>query len=189
MSEQMLIGTPDIKGAAHERVIRQQRKAEFNDTFLVSSSSTLRISRFASARHSGSGNMEEDKSPFEKTDSFKQQRVQCVCGRGLQAAGEELCLRCLEEEKTEKHQGKVYRMMQCNTKLKKYWLSLEGQELFTYRREEDMDPKQSLFLKNVQLREEACISVDKAPVYSFSLFHTLKKRRYYVSTEEERGWR
>ena len=77
-------------------------------------------------------------------------------------------------------------MMQCNTKLKKYWLSLEGQELFTYRREEDADPKQSLFLKNLQIRDETCISVDSKPVYSFSIFHTLKKRRYYVNTEEER---
>ena len=81
------------------------------------------------------------------------QRVYCICGRGLKVAGEESCTICNDDQNS-RYEGKVYRMMPCNTKLKKYWLRLEGQELFTYRRDDDPDPKQSLFLKNISIREE-----------------------------------
>ena len=84
-------------------------------------------------------------------------------------------------------QGIVYRMMPCNTKMKKYWLKLSGIELLTYRREEDEEPKQSMSLKNVFIKEESKFELSTGKVlFAFSILHSLKKRKYFIDGEEER---
>ena len=73
-------------------------------------------------------------------------------------------------------------------KLKKYWMQLVGQELFTYKNPESTEAKSVHIMKNVFVKEEKPHRLENdSEIFAFSLIYPQKKRSYFLLTMEDRN--
>ena len=142
-----------------------------------------------SAKEKFTSEIQSPTSFLEKEES-KISRI-CICERNELEEGKEYCSEWEEHSHTVAKKGYMYRKTKDKSKIKKYWYTLTGTEMYFYKNEESKTHKTMHSMQGIYISEEEIEKMTDASGKSLNLFPIKlifphKYRMYYFMSKEER---
>jgi hypothetical protein len=115
----------------------------------------------------------------------------CTCGRSEIIEGKEYCEECEDNSGNCLVKGYMYRKTKDKSKIKKYWYTVIGSEMYSYKNEDSKNHKTMHSMGGVYISEEEEEKMKDADGKSLSLYPIKlvfphKYRLYYFTENEER---
>jgi len=177
IERQATIKESDFEASVNKDAIRKQNLVTLKlDT-------TSHDETFTSEIQSPTNFLEKEESKVSKI---------CVCGRNEIAEGKDYCSVCEEQSHETSIKGYMYRKTKDKSKIKKYWYTIIGHEMYSYKSEESKTHKTMHSMAGVYITEEPVENMGNdskksLPLYPIKLIFPHKYRMYYFMEKEDQG--
>jgi len=116
----------------------------------------------------------------------------CVCGRNELEEGNEYCDECNSTADSIQMKGYMYRKTKDKSRIKKYWYTIVGNEMYSFKNEESKTHKTMHSMNGVYISEEPSESMNDSSgksltLYPIKLVFPHKYRMYYFMDKSDRA--
>jgi Ca2+-binding EF-hand superfamily protein len=115
----------------------------------------------------------------------------CTCGRNELVEGKDYCAECLDNTDNCQIKGYMYRKTKDKSRIKKYWYTIVGSEMYSFKNDESKNHKTMHSMTGVYISEEDVEKMNDSngkslSLYPIKLVFPHKYRMYYFMEKSER---